>query len=81
MFNKFEDRGSMEFVYEQKVGLMDVLKDNISNYYLGRTLSLIYTLSLHIETQLLARSLICLVAVLNYYASRSSSYGDPDAQL
>ena len=45
---RFEDRGSMEFVYEQKVGLMDVLKDNISNYYQGRKLSLIYTICLYI---------------------------------
>ena len=44
MFSEFEDRGSMEFVYEQKVGLMDVLKDNVSNYYQGRKLSLIYTI-------------------------------------
>ena len=45
---RFVDRGSMEFVYEQKVGLMDVLKDDISNYYQGRKLSLINTICLHI---------------------------------
>ena len=50
MFSEFEDRGSMEFVYEQKVGLMDVLKDDFSSYYLGRMLSLIYTFCLYIKT-------------------------------
>ena len=47
MFSEFEDRGSMEFVYEQKVGFMDVLKDVFLTTIRGES-SPLYTQSVSI---------------------------------
>ena len=63
------------------IELKDVLKDDFLATIWEQALTYIHVLFLYLEIQLLAGSLICLVAVFHCYAFHTISCGDPDLQL